>query len=46
MAGELILSFTYGINVQPSSDPYVTLAEEAIHALATACVPGLWLVVS
>ncbi|KAJ7625701.1 cytochrome P450 [Roridomyces roridus] len=44
MAGELIISFTYGIDVQPTNDPYVTLAHRAIHTLVTAAVPGLYLV--
>ncbi|KAJ7625697.1 hypothetical protein FB45DRAFT_1030037 [Roridomyces roridus] len=30
MAAELIISFTYGIELQPSNDPYIALAEEAI----------------
>ncbi|KAJ7625732.1 cytochrome P450 [Roridomyces roridus] len=44
MAGELILSFTYGIDVLPSDDPYITLAEEALHTLVSAAIPGKYLV--
>ncbi|KAJ7888852.1 cytochrome P450 [Mycena leptocephala] len=40
MAGEIIMSVAYGIDVQPANDPYVTLAEAAVHSLANAIVPG------
>lgn len=46
MAGEIIMSITYGIDVRPAGDPYIALAEEAVHSLVTAAVPGLYLVVS
>jgi hypothetical protein len=46
MAGEIIMSVAYGIDVQPANDPYVTLAEAAVHSLANAIVPGRFLVVS
>ncbi|KAJ7080694.1 cytochrome P450 [Mycena epipterygia] len=44
MAGEVIMSVAYGINVLPSNDPYVTLAHKAVHTFAIATVPGLYLV--
>ncbi|KAJ7625699.1 cytochrome P450 [Roridomyces roridus] len=44
MAGELTMAFTYGIDVLPSKDPYVTLAQDAVHTWAAALVPGLYLV--
>ncbi|KAJ7625670.1 cytochrome P450 [Roridomyces roridus] len=44
MAGELTMAFTYGIDVLPSKDPYVTLAQNAVHTWAAALVPGLYLV--
>ncbi|KAJ7018180.1 cytochrome P450 [Mycena alexandri] len=44
MAGRLIMSVAYGINVLPTNDPYVTLAHEAINTFSLACVPGLYLV--
>ncbi|KAJ7851374.1 cytochrome P450 [Mycena leptocephala] len=44
MAGEIIMSVAYGIDVQPANDPYVTLAEAAVHSLANAIVPGRFLV--
>jgi hypothetical protein len=46
MAGEVIISVTYGIDVQPIDDPYVALAEEAIKSLSNARVPGRFIVVS
>ncbi|KAJ7106241.1 cytochrome P450 [Mycena epipterygia] len=40
LAGEVIMSMAYGINVLPSNDPYVTLADKAIHSLSVAFVKG------
>ncbi|KAF8145740.1 cytochrome P450 [Mycena galopus ATCC 62051] len=44
MAGEVIISATYGIDVQAVDDPYVALAEEAIKSLSNARVPGRFIV--
>ncbi|KAJ7111231.1 cytochrome P450 [Mycena epipterygia] len=44
MAGEVIMSVAYGIDVLPSNDPYITLAEKAVHGFAVATVPGVYLV--
>ncbi|KAJ6524368.1 cytochrome P450 [Mycena capillaripes] len=44
MAGELIMSVTYGIDVRSSDDPYIRLAEEAVHTTVVAAVPGAYLV--
>ncbi|KAJ6504457.1 cytochrome P450 [Mycena vulgaris] len=44
MAGEIIMSVAYGINVLPKDDPYVTLAEHAAHSLFFAIVAGRFLV--
>ncbi|KAJ7688262.1 cytochrome P450 [Mycena rosella] len=44
MSGEIIMSVTYGIDVLPTEDPYITAAEEAMHSLAVAAVPGQYLV--
>ena len=46
MAGEVIMSVTYGIDVLPEKDPYIELAKNAVHTLVTASVPGRFLVVS
>jgi hypothetical protein len=46
MAGEIIMSVAYGIDVEPANDPYVTLADAALHSLGNASVPGRFLVVS
>jgi hypothetical protein len=46
MAGEIIMSVAYGINVLPSNDPYITLAHKAIYTFPIASLPGLYLVVS
>ena len=35
----------YGITVQESNDPYVSIAEEAFNGFAEAGVPGAFLVV-
>jgi hypothetical protein len=46
MAGEIIMSVAYGIDVLPSDDPYITLAHKAVYTFSIATVPGLYLVVS
>jgi hypothetical protein len=46
MAGELILSVTYGIEVLPVDDPYIALVEEAVQSASEATIPGKFLVVS
>jgi hypothetical protein len=33
MAGQIILSVAYGIDVRPEGDPYVENAENVLHAL-------------
>ncbi|KAJ7106251.1 cytochrome P450 [Mycena epipterygia] len=40
MAGEIIMSMAYGIEVLPSNDPYVTLVDKAVHSLSVAFVKG------
>ncbi|KAJ7467798.1 cytochrome P450 [Mycena galericulata] len=40
----LILNVTYGINVLSSNDPYIDLAEKAMHGLSVASIPGAFLV--
>ena len=35
-----ILNIGYGIIVQESDDPYISVAEEAVKGLATAGIPG------
>ncbi|KAJ6504480.1 cytochrome P450 [Mycena vulgaris] len=44
MAGDIIMSVAYGINVLPENDPYIELAKEAVHTLVIASVPGRFLV--
>jgi hypothetical protein len=44
MAGETILSVTYGIDVLPKNDPYIATAENAIQPLFIAAIPGTFLV--
>ncbi|KAJ6622291.1 cytochrome P450 [Mycena sp. CBHHK59/15] len=44
MAGEVIMSVAYGIDVLPSNDPYIALAKEAVRSLSIASVPGRFLV--
>ncbi|KAJ7828642.1 cytochrome P450 [Mycena leptocephala] len=38
MAGEIIMSMAYGIDVLPSDDPYVALANKGVHSLVVALV--------
>ncbi|KAG6846728.1 hypothetical protein H0H93_012210 [Arthromyces matolae] len=44
MAGETILSVAYGINVTSKDDPFLKTAEEAVHSLFVAAIPGTFLV--
>ncbi|KAJ7874655.1 cytochrome P450 [Mycena leptocephala] len=44
MAGELVMSMSYGIDVLPSNDPYITLARDALHTFSVANTPGRYLV--
>lgn len=44
MAGRIIMSITYGIDTLPERDPYVTAAEDALHAVVMAAIPGTFLV--
>jgi hypothetical protein len=45
MAGELIMSLAYGIDILPSDDPYLKLAVESMHAMSIGGTPGKFLVV-
>ncbi|KAF9458366.1 cytochrome P450 [Collybia nuda] len=40
----VIMNVTYGIKVSDTDDPYITTAEEALHGLSQAGVPGRFLV--
>jgi len=44
MAGETIMSIAYGLEVQHDDDHYIRTAEEGVHPLHTAAVPGAFLV--
>ncbi|KAJ6566541.1 cytochrome P450 [Mycena capillaripes] len=44
MAGMVILSTAYGIDVKPENDPYIEIAEKALYALARAGRRGAYLV--
>ncbi|KAF9458364.1 cytochrome P450 [Collybia nuda] len=42
--GAMIMDITYGIKVSDSDDPYLTIAEEALHGMSQAGVPGRFLI--
>jgi len=44
MAGETIISIAYGLPIQPKDDIYIKMAEQGVHPLAAAGVPGAYLV--
>ncbi|KAF8157199.1 cytochrome P450 [Crassisporium funariophilum] len=44
MAGETIMSIAYGLDVLPKGDPYIAAAEEGVHTLSVAAIPGAFLV--
>jgi hypothetical protein len=45
MTGALMMDVTYGIDVRSSDDRYIGIAEEAMHGLSVASIPGTFLVV-
>jgi hypothetical protein len=40
-----MMDVTYGIDVRSSDDQYISIAEEAMHGLSVASIPGAFLVV-
>ncbi|KAH9959806.1 cytochrome P450 [Russula dissimulans] len=40
MSGQVIMGIAYGINIAPRDDPYVSLAESALHAIEAASIKG------
>jgi len=44
MAGAISLAIAYGMDIQPSDDPYIELAEKAHEGLMQAALPGSFLV--
>ncbi|KAF9446019.1 cytochrome P450 [Macrolepiota fuliginosa MF-IS2] len=44
VAGETIMSVAYGLDIKPKDDIYIQTAEQGVHALAVAAVPGMFLV--
>jgi hypothetical protein len=40
MSGKVIMGIAYGIEVAPQDDPYVSLAEKAMHAVEAATITG------
>lgn len=44
MAGEIIISITYGLDVLPHDDPYIEAAEISVQALLEALIPGKFFV--
>ncbi|KAF9257842.1 cytochrome P450 [Marasmius fiardii PR-910] len=43
-AGSVVLSVAYGLDIKPKGDPYVAIADAAMHPLLEALVPGKYLV--
>lgn len=42
--GRLIIQLTYGIEVLPENDPYVSLADRTMHNVTRVIVPGTYMV--
>jgi hypothetical protein len=40
MSGQVIMGIAYGIDIAPQDDPYVSLAEKALHAVEAATITG------
>ena len=43
MGAAAILGVTFGMEVQPKNDPYVEIAEKAMHAMAMCANAGAYL---
>lgn len=43
MAGAIILSITYGINVKPKDDPYIAIAERALTTMNACANAGSYI---
>lgn len=43
-AASVIMNVTYGINIAPKNDRYITVAEKALGGMAEAANPGAFLV--
>ncbi|KAJ7142219.1 cytochrome P450 [Mycena epipterygia] len=44
MAAEIVISVAYGIDVLPVNDPYIAVAQKAVHAGEQVAIPGRFLV--
>jgi hypothetical protein len=44
MGGDLIMSLTYGISIQPSGDPFIAAAEKGMGVFVAALSPRAFLV--
>jgi len=44
MAGETIISITYGLDIEPVNDYYLETAEKGVRTLLEAGIPGTFLV--
>ncbi|KAK7044952.1 cytochrome P450, partial [Favolaschia claudopus] len=44
MAGALVMDITYGIHFREDEDPYIRVAEGAMHGLSVASIPGAFVV--
>jgi hypothetical protein len=44
MAGAIVMSVAYGLDVKPKGDPYIAAAKGAVHPATVAMVPGTFLV--
>jgi hypothetical protein len=44
MGGETIISITYGLEVLPKDDPFITTVERGIRSMTPAAIPGAFLV--
>jgi hypothetical protein len=40
MTGKVIMAIAYGIEIAPHDDPYLSLAEKAMHAVEAASITG------
>ncbi|EAU86764.1 cytochrome P450 [Coprinopsis cinerea okayama7 len=44
MVGAITITMAYGLDIRPSNDPYIEIAEQALIGLAAGAAPGAFLV--
>jgi hypothetical protein len=43
-AGAIILRISHGYEIKETNDPFIDIADEAVHQFSLSTAPGAWLV--